>query len=1728
METATQDRARRLFQFLQEFTALKFKPQRTSDNDSLLWFSNLPEEKEIEHAARLSAREGTPDEWLVIRKPKLHPAPTLPDLLEPWVKGPLDQADKPPAVHTQRVVETQILDDDLLPQRIQDTLFLDQEPEVLALWTDYERRWQTWAAEERRARTVQAKYLQLFDMHQKLASFGETYELRLGFGYLAWRTPDGVEVRRHLLTAQANLTFDALNGVLSVTAGGDGARTTLEQDMLEPHQRPLTQVTEEIQRVLAEDGEDLWSENVVPKVLQQWVNAVEGRGVYVPELTPLSPGGVTSNPVVHWAPALILRRRGERSLGAAYGDILRKLPELDSVPRNLAGFISTPEERPAGEGTGQSGEVYFPLPANDAQLDIIRRLGRQQGVLVQGPPGTGKSHTIVNLVSHLLATDQRVLVTSHTARALKVLRDKFPAELAALCVTHLRGEEGARAMLEGSVQQILERSTTRDARKERQTLELLSARLETDRQQEDRLLDTLRDIRERETNTLDLFGYQGTAQRIGEQLRQQEAAFSWIADLVSPDRPAPLTDAEALRLLALLRDFGEGEIGELRQQWPDTAALVSPEEFVRFTLAERESQARAEEHQAARAHPHYAILRDATPEARQTLLATVQALDAAAETGRRHPSIWLGRAVTALLQGQTSLWEEIQSRTTELLPELQRRADWLEQTGVTGLEGLDPQTVRNDAGAVLAHLEGGGKWGGLFGKPAAVKGRLYLKDSVRVGGRPAETPEALRDLLEYLALTSRLARLEAVWQAAEVQTSGPVKLRVRYWGEQQALLQSLSNLKQQLDQARQAVAALPGLPQPQWWEPGELRALVRAAQAADTELDAQARRKMLEDLLPRLDVLLTSLEAHPVVEELRQATQARDSAAYGQAHARLLHLTARRERLAGREDLLGKLRSAAPAFADELTASARETAWDERLGNLEAAWRWQQAEARLAYLANPDTEVDVREQLVHTRQRIRDTLRDLAATHAWKNTLDRLQNKELQGLEAWRQAMKKLGKGTGKNADLYRRLARQALEQARTAIPAWIMPLHLVAESFPMEPSMFDVVIVDEASQAGPEALFLAFIAKKIIIVGDDKQIEPEGVGLQLAQVSALAHRFLFDFPAGWIISSPKASLFSFGAYTYPPMISLREHFRCMPEIIKFSSDLSYENHPLMALRQFGADRLQPLVARHVENGYTLSKRGDKVNPPEVRAIVDQIKACLNSPRYAGKTFGVISLLGDSQAEEIAALLRAEVPEAELERRRLVCGNAYSFQGDERDVIFLSMVDSPAEGRRSTLRSRDDGTFQPRYNVAVSRARDQLWLFHSVDLPHLHPDDLRASLIRHVRAPELEQFQPLARQRVLELREQAARPGRGRNPAPAPFDSWFEVDVYLSLVERGYCVVPQYEMNGYRVDLVVEGLRGRLAVECDGDHWHGPERYLQDLHRQQTLERAGMQFWRVRGSTYARDPEVALEDLWRTLDARGVFPEGDPRNYEALPDDTGLVPSGEELQVSEEASSLTEEASHTDALTSGMTEEVDSVDALFGDAPHRPALAAYTHWSAHTLPDPRDVDSLDPLVEGLREIIAAEGPMLCRQAYQTYTRAAGVNYGKAVQSQLNKAVTKGLRAGIFEQTDEWGTPGQVEKVVRLAGTPAVRLRERGPRDLTDVPPLELAALMHDMLRLEPMLDMDGNPEPLLRRVLVAHGGKQLTLKRRHVLERAYHLLQARLVPAVTEGGATVSTVNTER
>jgi very-short-patch-repair endonuclease len=106
-------------------------------------------------------------------------------------------------------------------------------------------------------------------------------------------------------------------------------------------------------------------------------------------------------------------------------------------------------------------------------------------------------------------------------------------------------------------------------------------------------------------------------------------------------------------------------------------------------------------------------------------------------------------------------------------------------------------------------------------------------------------------------------------------------------------------------------------------------------------------------------------------------------------------------------------------------------------------------------------------------------------------------------------------------------------------------------------------------------------------------------------------------------------------------------------------------------------------------------------------------------------------------------------------------------------------------------------------------------------------------------------------------------------------ESDFERDVFGRLIALGYRVHPQVKVGSYSIDLVVEGRDDRrLAIELDGDKYHGPERWADDLKRQRVMERVGWRFWRCWGSSYRLDPDECISDLVRALSAMSIEPIG--------------------------------------------------------------------------------------------------------------------------------------------------------------------------------------------------------------------------------------------------------------
>jgi very-short-patch-repair endonuclease len=613
---------------------------------------------------------------------------------------------------------------------------------------------------------------------------------------------------------------------------------------------------------------------------------------------------------------------------------------------------------------------------------------------------------------------------------------------------------------------------------------------------------------------------------------------------------------------------------------------------------------------------------------------------------------------------------------------------------------------------------------------------------------------------------------------------------------------------------------------------------------------ARRRQAQLMEVFAAYEKALNPFATVKTVGLLTAAVKMRSGPAYRQHHGRIEFLLSLQPAYRERQARLGKIRAVAPAWADAI--QDRRPPHDQAIppGDPTSAWRWRQFSEELdrrAALSVPE----LQDKIERLGKELMEVTTLLVERRAWAALIRRIANDDpaRQALLGWVKATKKLGAGTGKNAEALKRQANKLMNDARRAVPVWVMPFSRVTENFHPVRDHFDVLIVDEASQEDVVGLAPFYMADKIIVVGDDEQVTPLDVGGEQQPIQDLIGQWLTDLPSPQLFDL-KTSIYDRAQIAFGSTIRLKEHFRCVPEIIQFSNHLSYGGE-IRPLRESASTPIKPALVAHRVEGIKIGKE----NAEEAETITALIAAAIELPEYAGKTFGVVSLLGTEQADKIERLLRTRLDAVEYEQRRILCGNPAQFQGDERDVMLLSVVDSKTEGDGPLGMKGDgaDGLWKKRYNVAASRAKDQLWVVYSLDhLTQLKPGDLRRRLVEHALDPGA----------LMRLAEEAT----------ARTESPFEAEVYKRLVSKGYQVTPQWRVGAYRIDLVVEGVDGkRLAVECDGDRWHY-DKVSEDMARQALLERLGWHFVRIRGTTFYRNRDQAMQPLYQRLGEMGIVP----------------------------------------------------------------------------------------------------------------------------------------------------------------------------------------------------------------------------------------------------------------
>jgi very-short-patch-repair endonuclease len=1618
-----------------------------SEYDEVIWFADVPQiagSHSVTHDD-----QGSDGEWIALERPRVSPRPPLPSLLWDWLAD--EQVDATAEPRLRDLGESEALPDDVGPE-----------------FEDYLSNWRRWAAEHAVKLPLLGLYERLFRVKQQADQLGERYEVVAGVGLILAPSTDHGRVRRHGLTMRVEIQYEAQSGRIAVRPAPDGMHLQFEDEMLDPAMLPGKALRDAVMDSLIAAGADIWKGGVLTDALMSWTQAMRHDAVFSPAIA--LPQMPSSGLLVALAPALILRRRTTRSLLSFYQAVDDQLQAGADVPSLVAGLVAEPEGHIyEGEHVDldTEDELYFPRPYNRQQLEVLRRLETSAGVVVVGPPGTGKSHTIANLVSHLLAHGQRVLVTSHTSRALEVLLDKLPDEIRNLSVSLVGDGRAGMRELQHSVEAIVQRSTDPEwypTEIEQRISRLTKGRARAEEERR-RHLAAIRAAREGDAQVHDtgFGGYHGTLSVIAARVASERPLLGWASDMQGAS-PA-LKDDEATELMRLVRAISPDVETSTRAPLPDLDG-ISDDRFAEMCRRRLELGGIVADVAAQREHPETAALSAASHDARLALVAAVERMERARRSAAAGEP-WEVASFEEVLAASAADWRERAVRTTEWIETLRRTAPLADQLTVVGSLGAEPTVARAAAQSLLERLQAGKGLG--FGplKPRVVRDARAAFGTLRIDGQEPLTPAVLQRFLAWVDTRLVSDRASLAWQRERhLRDASPYAL-LAHLEELSPAAGRVLAAEECRREVTSVLALMPEIQRPSWSDSAAWTSLRRATQAVDAEANYQAvldefaaLRRQVEDI--------GGTEPGDLVPETVAAIDAADPRAFATVRVKVLARRGLRQQVARRDELAARLRTGLPNLTLEELAGDEED-WSARFERFEAAFWRSRAESWLREMLDASTGGAASRVSV-----LSDEIRALTASigeHlAWKRCLGSLTKAQSMHLTLYQQAMRKYGRGMGKFSSVHLAAAQRELEACRAAVPAWIMPTYRVAESLRPVAEAFDVVIVDEASQSGVDALFLWWLGKKVVIVGDDEQISPDAVGLELEPVFALRNQLLSDQPIGSVVS-PTTSLFDLGQVAFPGKTYLREHFRCMPEIIAFSNRISYSNAPLEPLRQFGADRLPPLAVRHVAGATQTEGARGNVNRDEAHELVNTVLDCISKPEYEGRSMGVISLTGELQARYVERLLIQELGPDEMLRRRLKCGDAYAFQGDERDVMFLSMVAVPtAKGNR--LPALTANTYRQRFNVAASRARDQMWLFHSVTQGDLNPDCLRWKLLEHFLHPQ----------------EQSIDPDLGvvteDNPHRA-FDSLFEQRVYLRVRTRGYRVLPQVSAYGYRIDLVVVGNESRLAVECDGDEWHGADVFERDLARQRDLERVGWRFVRIRESEFYLDPEAALRPLWARLAEVGIRPFGASTTEPAVE----VEPSPEPLAESPDAESVV--WALLEPFRQGQPAEVDESES-FDEAPEsvasppaqvlvegpvatpvphsptpspnrQPAMAEYSAWVPRRIPDPRFARQPD-LVETLVEVVTAEGPILAHRAYRLITQAAGgQRVTHAVVSPLNKACARAIRQGQLVATPSVPGAAWVNNVLRLPAQSEVVVRDRGPRDLEEIPGSEIREVVR-MLR----------------------------------------------------------------
>ncbi|MGH8092261.1 MAG: AAA domain-containing protein [Chthoniobacterales bacterium] len=1361
---------------------------------------------------------------------------------------------------------------------------LEDHPEITTAFDHYlAEQWEPWTQVELPKRQTIAIYDKLFNLSQTMEGEGaeSPIELVWGIGVAVWNH-DQRRLRYPLLSHLVEIDPIGVNMTIRIRP-----RQTEPRVELDPYREleiaGAELVEKRAQTVLRQAEETLspFDPKSFEEILSTATANLDPQGCYWPREAEAQPAVVppAANELRVTDTWVLFSRR--KTTNFLVEDLRRLKEKVVRKPLPAGGpsiLVEDPvgptpiRERLAYRGISNAGssasaglevrELYFPRAFNNEQVSIVEKLDQADGVVVQGPPGTGKTHTIANIICHYLALGKRVLVTSKGEPALAALRDQIPEKVRALTVSLLTREREGLKQLEQSVRRITDEVSYLNKDEKREEIRRIEHKIDRQHQQ---IAAIDRDLAEwaRCNTTPAPPSLGGVAP---EELARRVVAgverYAWFPDALreTPEHEPQFCNEDIATLARSRQQLGKalqylGQRLPASRDFADAATVAAIHCDLQTMGAIEQEVATAQlprlRRQTTEVLGQASALLDAVEQARalheacqEEWLAWLRT-EFAKTTGASSPHLVVVE-LNKLLDGVAAL-EAARASFATIAVELPPEAD------------TDPVLV-----ATLRRAADGKR---PFGLLSFGQSTLRAKfNAVRLNGSPPKEHHDWQVVVGYVEFLQNSRTIVARWNAVRAEFDGP-----EITGTGGTAIRTLARLAERIGCARKLAehveATLPEQVDKVFGlefradaithDAAEMRRLAKVLRLHLSHGRLAAAKNSLQAEMKKLAALRG--EAFDAMRGFLANVVGSQSAASEEIESQWQAFLDELDRLAVLHDEFAEVerttalirQSGAPVWAQRLgTRPAALNDDPEILGPWNEAWTWSRQRGYVEA-------IDGRSQIFRLNTERRAAEKDLARANedlveqlTWlrlREVLDR-DRSILPALQLYMGAIVGIGAGTGRiRTPRLRANAREAMVRASEAVRCWIMPHWRISETLPAELASFDLVILDEASQSDAWAIPALLRAKKLLVVGDHKQVSPTSFAKE-SDVILLQRRFLQNLPFRAAMA-PEKSIYDLAKVIFASdLVALREHFRCVEPIIEFSNQLCY-NGEIRCLRVPTAEeRLSPvLIDVFVRGGYRHAG-SQKLNRPEAEAIVEEIRKIVTDPAMRRRSIGVVSLLGSEQARLILDLLIPAIGERAILDHRIRCGDAMTFQGREADIMFISMVSDAA-----SLHAATGQIYEQRFNVAASRARDRMYLFRSFRREDLSDRDvLRARLLDHFTRPL---WQDPAQ--VQSQRERC--------------ESGFERAVFDALAQRNYRILAQVPAGGYRIDLVVEGHHGRrLAIECDGDQYHTPDDWLSDITRQRALERIGWVFWRCWGSSFILDSTGCLDDLFAKLNELGI------------------------------------------------------------------------------------------------------------------------------------------------------------------------------------------------------------------------------------------------------------------